>query len=180
MIKALYDQSILWQMSAAERMAIFYIIDRLPRKQLALEIGSYKGGCLRTLAQHFEEVISLDLDHSNIVSPEQYKNVTWLPGDSAYELPRLLGCRPDIDLVIVDGDHSYAGVLSDLTLLMESPLKDDAIILVHDAAYRDTAKAIEAVFLKYPGCVKQLFVPGEPFNEGMIGGLALICKRDLL
>jgi predicted O-methyltransferase YrrM len=175
MLNCLYTQDVLWQMSAAERMAMFYILDRMPKKDIAIEIGSYKGGCTRVLSQQFKKVVSIDIDHTAIAGKDAYENVDWLTGMSTDMLPVAFGTYKDVDFIIVDGDHGYDGAYKDLMLCIES----NAIILVHDAAYSETARAImDFKELNAETHIVDIkFVPGEPFGEGLIGGFAIIYRK---
>lgn len=161
MFKKLYDNDPLWQMNPAERMAIYYILDRLSivkvyrpmRNKICVEVGSFKGGLTRVLADYFEEVISIDIDHSLI--NRDMANVRYLTGDSKILLPKYLETVSP-NMIILDGDHSYNGLLADLQNSMRL-IKDDCIILCHDSGYKECRRAIDTAI--------QSFVPENSSNE---------------
>lgn len=179
MIKELYDQSVLWQMNAAERMAMFYLFDRMPTKNKAIEVGSYKGGFTRVLANQFKRVVSIDIDHSNIVDKYKYENVEWLTGLSTDKIPIALSIHHNVDFILIDGDHSCKGVYEDIEACIKFTRMTSPLILVHDAAYSESRKALIEIGKRYGDSyyVDINFVPGVPFNDGLIGGLAIIYKR---
>lgn len=178
MIKQLYNNDVLWQMNPAERMAMFYLFDRMKSKSVAIEVGSYKGGFTKVLSEKFKQVISIDTDHSNIVDKEQYNNVKWITGRSDSYLPTALSNYLDVDFILIDGDHSYLGVYSDINLCLEFTKNNNPLILVHDAAYLYTNLALVDMACKYSATHNFIldFVPGVPFKDHYIGGLALIYK----
>lgn len=177
-IQKLYDQRILWQMSAAERMTLNYIVDRMEVRNTVIEVGSYKGGCTKFLSEKFNKVISIDIDHSEIVDLVSYNNVKWMTGFSSEMIPIALRENKEVHLIIIDGDHNYNSVLSDISMCMNFNRYTKPIILIHDAAYEPTHKAIMDVKRNSNEdyFIDEKFVPGEPFNGGMIGGLGLIYK----
>lgn len=176
-IQKLYDNRVLWQMSAAERMALHFIIGGMMQRETVIEVGSYKGGCTKYLSERFDKVISIDIDHSEIVDLASYENVKWMCGFSSEMLPIALRENKEVRLIIIDGDHSYNGVLSDISMCMNFNRYTKPVILIHDAAYEDTHRAIMDIKkLSNDYFIDEKFVPGEPFNDGMIGGLGLIYK----
>jgi hypothetical protein len=177
MFKELYDQTVLWQMSPSERMAMFYIFNKMPMRRTAIEIGSFKGGFTKVLSEHFKRVISIDIDHSNIVDKEAYNNVTWLTGTSA-EWLSIMAFNVDVDFILVDGDHTYESVFIDLDLILYH-LKSSALVLVHDAEYSESKKALQDIVDKYKNEYDSdlYFVRGDEFKGNKVGGLALFKKK---
>jgi hypothetical protein len=70
-------------------------------------------------------------------------------GDSHRLLPQLLAELADagqaVDFVLVDGDHSSAGVRRDLEDLLASPAIRSTLILVHDASNPGVRAGLEAL-----------------------------------
>lgn len=174
-------EDVLWQMSFAERAAILGIILDMPSRNLAVEVGSYQGGFLRILSKYFSKVYSLDIDHSNL-DKDLYTNVEWVKGDSKETLMNLVEFTRDftkepVDLILIDGDHEYDTVKSDISNVLKlSP--QETVILIHDSWYEPSRKAIlEANWAGNPYIhhVEVDFCTGDLMPNGIfIGGLALV------
>ncbi len=111
-------------MSFGERAAMVGVLEAL-RPRAAVEVGTYEGGSLRVLAKYSERVHTIDL-FDLVPDREAYPNVSFRTGDSALELPALLGELADagtaVDFALIDGDHSTEGVHRDLRAVLESPV----------------------------------------------------------
>jgi hypothetical protein len=161
-------QSSPWQMSGGERAAVEGVLATL-RPALAVEIGSAEGGCLLRLACYSGEVHSFDLQAPLLDQPD---NVTCHTGNSHELLPAFLaqleGQERNVDLVIVDGDHSPEGVRQDLEDLLDSPALGRSVILIHDTANERVRAGVDAVaFSAWPKVshVELDWIPGHLFAE---------------
>ncbi len=157
-----------WQMSRGERAAVEGILAAM-RPSLAIEIGSAEGACLRRLASYGGEVHSFDLQPPQL---DQAANVTLHTGDSHELLPAFLSelAQQDrnVDLVIVDGDHTPEGVRQDLQDLLDSPALGRSAILIHDTANERVRAGLDAVhFSAWPKVshVELDWIPGHLFAE---------------
>jgi hypothetical protein len=172
------------QMSFGERAALEGVLAQLqPRR--AVEIGTAAGGSLARIAHYSEEVHSIDVSHDEITwaVPE---NVRLHTGPSARLLPVLLAefsaADAPLDFALVDGDHSFEGVMGDLRALLDSPCTARAVILVHDSMNEEIRAGIEQAGLEdYEKVVyfEPDFVAGYVYRVGaarhaLWGGLALI------
>lgn len=185
-IEEVLGGEILWQMSAAERATIFYLFGKMPSRRVAIEVGSFKGGFTHVLSRHFEKVYSLDIDHRNIVGREQLANVEWVTGDSATTLPALIdkinrSRKEHVDFVLIDGDHAFGAVLSDINSVLRLRPRDEVVVLLHDSWYKPTRDAINVA--DWNGCpfvhlVEKDFVAGDLVGSAsgnvFVGGLALV------
>lgn len=85
---------------------------------MAIELGTFRGGSLRTLSAYSGHVHTFDLTLQ--IDPEDFPNVTFHVGDSHQLLPDVLAqlAAEDVDVgfVLVDGDHSPDGVRQDLSI----------------------------------------------------------------
>ena len=137
------------QMSVGERAALEGFLE-LAKPALAIEIGRAEGGSLRRIAAHSAEVHSLDL-----VAPPaelaELEQVHFHTGDSHELLPSLLAelasAGRNVDLVLVDGDHSADGVRRDLEDLLASPAVGRTLILIHDTTNEEVRAGVDRVDL---------------------------------
>jgi hypothetical protein len=157
-----------WQMAAGERAALEGLLATL-RPRLALEIGSAQGACLRRIAELAEEVHSFDLTPPALSQPA---NVTLHTGDSHELLPAFLAelaeQERNVDLAIVDGDHSPEGVRRDLEDLLNSPALRRSAIVIHDTANPQVRQGLDATpFAAWPkvAFVDLDWVPGRLFAQ---------------
>jgi hypothetical protein len=179
----LLDGNDLWQMGFGERAAIVGLLAEL-KPELAIEIGTAEGGSLRRIAEHSTEVHSFDLvePHPDVRAIE---NVHLHTGDSHALLPALLAelARDgrNVDFVLVDGDHSAAGVAQDMRDLLESPATGRTVIVAHDSMNEEVRRGLEQVdYSAWPkvryvelDCVAG-FLFREPLENELWGGLGLV------
>ena len=137
------------QMSVGERAALEGFLE-LAKPALAIEIGRAEGGSLRRIAAHSAEVHSLDL----VAPPAELaglEQVHFHTGDSHELLPSLLAelasAGRNVDLVLVDGDHSADGVRRDLEDLLASPAVSRTLILIHDTTNEEVRAGVDRVDL---------------------------------
>jgi len=158
----------VWQMSLGERAAVEGVLAQL-KPELAIEIGSAEGACLRRIAAHAGEVHSFDL-----VAPvgEPPDNVTLHTGDSHELLPAFLARLADqsktVDFVLVDGDHTPEGVRRDVEDLLDCTALAQTVILIHDTANERVRRGLDAVrFAAWPKVahVELDWIPGQLFAE---------------
>lgn len=176
------------QMSFGERAAVEGVLAQL-QPRLALEIGTAQGGTLARIAAYAQEVHSIDVTHVEL-AVEVGANVRLHTGNSGEVLPALLAgfCADSrmLEFALVDGDHSFEGVVGDLHALLDSPCTARSVILVHDSMNEEIRAGLESSGLeRYEKVVyyEPDFVPGYIYREGAArhaawGGLALIlCDR---
>src|SRR3954468_198461 len=140
-----------WQMALGERAAIAGVLAQL-RPRLSIELGTAEGGSLRTIAAWSDHVHSFDLAPAVADPPP---NVTLHAGDSHVLLPALLraleGAGERVDFVLVDGDHSAAGVRRDVEDLLASAAVRRTVILLHDTANEQVRRGLRGVdFARHP------------------------------
>ena len=129
-----------------------------------LEIGCYSGGsaCLM-LQRPNTKVISIDIGvpipkeivYSNVNKLNKFNNsYTYLEGNSQTleMVKKVEGLTKKIDILFIDGDHSYQAVINDF-LLYEGLVKSGGYIVFDD--YRDpslehnTSNAVDNIVDKY-------------------------------
>ena len=175
-----------WQMSESEKAGLLAILVTL-KPQLALEIGTYKGGSLSLIRQHAKKVISIDIDQAVAATFGWMDNVKFLTGDSKQILPLLMSefeakaITPEF--ILVDGDHSSESVKTDLENILRMNPRNPCFILMHDMGNkkcRSGADNIEWDKYNHVHHVDLDFVPGRLVENGSTfdgqvwGGLGLV------
>lgn len=103
-------------------------------------------------------------------------NVRYIVGDSA--MAANYWTYPDIDLLVIDADHSYRGVKRDLTAWLPF-VKPDGVIFFHDF---DADGTIFAGQERYPGvrqAVEEFIPHGSPARYIRAGTAAIVPMADL-
>ena len=183
---------------------LFDFIQNLGKRKTLVEIGCLQGRSLFTLAQAMEErawIIGVDLPGGKWgaarYSMKLPGTINWLGdlgfsaayihGDSHEErtLLRLVNLLQDrlIDVLVIDGDHTYEGVRQDYE--MYSPLVDKSgVIIFHDIAedcppdtdgvpigvgkfWKDLQEAPEQINVEYT----EIYRPGSKMGYGIIKGV---------
>jgi hypothetical protein len=126
------------------------------------------------------------LDLTDELLVELPGNATFYKGDSKKILPDLLpGFAAEgrnVDFVLLDGDHSAAGVAADVRALLESPAVGETLIVVHDSFNPDVRSGIESIPLAEDPKVSGFdlnFAPGRlarlgAFENQFLGGFGLV------
>lgn len=160
-------------MSSGEQAAIEGLLARL-EPRLAIEIGTAEGAGARRLAARVGELHCFDLSPPSLQLPD---NVVVHSGDSHELLPEALAgfaaADRNVDLAIVDGDHSAAGVRQDIEDLLDSPAVGRTLILIHDTANERVRRGLDAVhFAAWPKVARVHldWVPGQLFREPGLEG----------
>ncbi len=110
-----------------------------------VETGTYKGGTIDALSEHFQRIYSIELDDALYARARARfagrSHVTILHGDSAQALPALLGELNDPTLFWLDGHYSGPGtakgqretpILDEIHAILAHPIPNH-VILVDDA-----------------------------------------------
>ncbi|HBE70963.1 MAG TPA: hypothetical protein DDW52_22685 [Planctomycetaceae bacterium] len=177
-----------WQMTRAEKFAFVGLVESI-KPEVAIEIGTYKGGSLQILAPNARKVYSLD------VSPEprellqgRFGNVEFLVGPSSELVPQVLAqverAAESLEFVLIDGDHSKDGVISDIEAVLKFVPKKPLTVVFHDSFHPPCREGILQAnwhASPYVHFVEVDFVPGvfhqKQFDTAaagsMYGGLAV-------
>jgi hypothetical protein len=174
-----------WYMSHAERLAVRRILE-VARPEAALEVGTCEGGCLQQIQQHTPFAISIDIDPGvrERLAP-RFPSVEFLTGNSSeligQAFNRFSQRKTPLGFVLIDGDHSYQGVLKDLRALLQLRPERPVWMLMHDSSNPECRRGIaDAPWSDSPfvHLVDLDFVSGtlseDPrFQRQIWGGLAL-------
>ena len=182
------DLPLRWQMTRCEKYAFASVIEQA-NPEVAIEIGTYKGGSLQVLSKKAKKVYSID------TSPEcketldkHFDNVEFLTGDSKQILPSLLNRIKDknesLGFILIDGDHSAEGVRTDINAVLQYVPTSPVYIVFHDSfnpTCREGILAADWQLCSYIHYVEVDFIPGvyhyEAFDtarpRSMWGGLSL-------
>jgi hypothetical protein len=158
-----------WQMLMSERMALTGMLARL-RPRRALEVGVYYGGSLSLIAQFCEQVWALDIDPAVPTRFVLPPNVDLRIGDRKRLLENTLAelehRKLPLNFVLIDADHSAAGVQRDIETLIHRrlPPVEPMFVLIHDSGNPGCRQGIaRASWAKCPyvHTVEMDFVPGQ-------------------
>ncbi len=182
------DLPFHWQMTRWEKYAFASIL-KAANPEVAIEIGTQKGGSLQLISKHAEKVYSIDISSEcKRLLGDHFNNVELITGDSKQILPGLLKKIRDnnenLGIVLVDGDHSTQGVKSDIEAVLQYIPTRPLYIVFHDSFHPRSRKGILIVEwdrCKYVHYVEVDFIPGvyhyEAFDtarpRSMYGGLGI-------
>lgn len=172
-----------WWMTFTERLALIGLL-HLIKPRLSIEIGTHYGGSLAVIAHYSERVFALDLDPTIPERLRDFRNVEFVIGDSAQTLPTLLekivSENLPLDFVLIDGDHSKAGVRRDCQQFVGYCPLQTTYIVMHDSYNPQVRAGIESAGWQNSPHVHALaldFVRGVPRRKGFLtemwGGFAL-------
>lgn len=136
----------MWIMTDAERSALSTLLSNL-RPECALEIGTYKAGSLGILSKYSNRVYTIDIDPSfQSEYAEMFPNVDFIVGNSQDVLPGLLETiqrnGEPLSFVLIDGNHSEAGVRNDIESILKFSPSQPLFIIMHDSFNPECRKGI--------------------------------------
>lgn len=184
------DPRLEWQMSRAEKYCLINILESL-QPEVAIEIGTYKGGSLQVINRYSEKVYSIDISKApkNFLE-NKFPDVTFIVGEghnTVLEIFREIEEQnKKLSFILVDGDHTKKGVMNDLTVILSYPHKHPLTIILHDSFNPQCRKGIKSVdYSKYPmveyielDYITGAFWHNETYRE-MWGGFAMIKLNPL-
>jgi hypothetical protein len=182
------DLPFHWQMTRCEKYA-FSAILRAVQPDVAIEVGTYKGGSLQVIAHFAKKVYSIDKSarYKELLS-DNFSNVEFITGYSAEILPILLekigNEKETLEFILIDGDHSTDGVKNDINICLKYTPTEPLYIIFHDSFHpRSRRGLLDASWheCEYVHYVEIDFIPGvyhhEAFDKAkphsMYGGFAL-------
>jgi Methyltransferase domain len=183
------DTNIEWMMEPSEQLAVIALAQAL-RPECTIEIGSHCGGSMQIFSRYSQRVISCDIDPT---CPARlgplFPNVEFVTGPSPETLPPLLERlqreKVAVGLMLIDGDHTSAGVQSDIHALIPYRPMTTLYVVMHDSFNPDVRSGIRTARwheIPHVHSVELDFVPGmmhmgQRAHREMWGGLALAQLR---
>lgn len=147
-------------LSPVEGKFLTWLARRAPRNGLVLEVGSYQGRSSGFLAHGLgngAKLVCVDTWKNDAMPYDEKSDVMGLFLDNMrrfagkYEIYRGTSFevarswdRP-IDILFIDGDHSYEGCASDLKAWLPF-VRPGGWVALHDAGLSDVTRAIETLF----------------------------------
>lgn len=136
-------------MSRAERLLLYTLIFTL-RPSRYLEIGTFQGGSALLVSAALDSLNSqariICVDPKWNISPEHWQKIehrtTFIEGYSPDVLPEAVeSAGGKFDFVLIDGDHTYDGVLRDARGVLPH-VTNNAYLLFHDSFFKDVARGL--------------------------------------
>jgi cephalosporin hydroxylase len=178
-------QTLPWQMEYYERACLTFVLQNF-KPSVAIEVGTASGGSLAVLARFSKKVFSFDIDRaSSEYLKGRWSNVEYIVGDSKLLLPPILERvqreQSESTFVFIDGDHSQAGVRTDLNNVLKFIPRFPMVIMAHDSfnpGCRAGMLEVQWAQNPYVHSVEIDFQHGSIFDRStppgqMWGGLAL-------
>jgi hypothetical protein len=179
------DPQLDWQMSRAEKYCLIGLMEQI-RPEVAIEIGTYKGGSLQVIQHFAKEVYSIDISPApkKFLEPK-FPHVHFLVGEGDKLVHGLFSqteqAGKQLGFILVDGDHTCEGVQRDLHAILSYPHKNPFVILLHDSFNPQCRKGIRTMpYQRYPAVesVELDYITGSFWHNDtyreMWGGLAMI------
>lgn len=156
----------------------------LSQAEVAIEIGTHKGGSLQVLSPHAKKVYSIDIDPGcKERLGSRFSNVDFRTGDSkqliATVLKEIHNNGETLGFVLIDGDHSTEGVRADINAVLKDHVPTRPVyILFHDSfnpPCRDGILTAAWQECPYVHFVEVDFIPGvfhaQAFDDATAGSM---------
>jgi hypothetical protein len=172
-----------WHMTRAERIILMHLLQKF-RPEVALEVGTYRGGSLQAISRHSGDVVTVDIDPKiPSLLAGRFSNVAFETGDSTQLLPTLVERLSSelLGFVLIDGSHQEKFVRHDINAVLKIVPRRPIAMVMHDSfmpACRAGIRGAEWAACPYVHYVELDFVSGcflPRFNSvgsSMVGGFA--------
>lgn len=179
---------LYWEMVNAEKIALLSLLQER-RPAVSIEIGTKKGGSLQLISRFSKKIYSLDIDPAVKELEVKFDNVCVIVGDSKQTLPRLLGELAERaeqpGFILIDGDHSREGVRRDVESVLNMPITEPLLVLMHDSFNPECRQGmLDVDYAKNPfvetvdlDFVQGIYSPTEKTRGEMWGGFGLISLK---
>ena len=137
---------------------LYDLSDKLDcEKKTIIEIGTWKGTSAISFSKKFEKVYSLDIVESSVnnLNNKKIDNITALLRNDV-----VVNSFDDtsVDVIYIDGDHTYGAVLSDLKELTPK-VKKGGYICGHD--YQGNVTGVQKAVNEFFGRVPDILTPSH-------------------
>lgn len=182
------DLPLHWQMTRCEKYAFSSLLEKAS-PEVAIEIGTYKGGSLQLIAGAAKRVYSIDISPSCKEDLGKYfDNVEFRTGESSVLFPKILDQirtrKENLGFVLIDGDHTADGVRADIDCILAFVPTCPLYVVLHDSFNPECRRGIvSAAWASCPHVhyVEIDFIPGvyhfKAFDtapaRSMYGGLSV-------
>ena len=131
-------------MQPGEQTALIALLAGLQPK-VAIEVGSRYGGSMQVLHRFADRVISVDIDPTcRERLGGKYPKAEFVTGDSKATLPllmeRLTREGAELGFMLIDGDHSAAGVHADISSFLNYRPVCPLYVIMHDSFNPDVRR----------------------------------------
>jgi cephalosporin hydroxylase len=155
---------------ATELDAFAPLLEALQPKTI-MEIGVDRGGTTWFLSHFAPRIIAVDKHFWNPVPHVSSCSVELIRGDTNDEAVFRRLKDEMVDVLFIDGDHTFAGVAADF-ITYSQLLSTDGLVVFHDiAATKDSGIGVpafwELIKRRYEGCVCEIL--HEPTEWGGLG-----------
>jgi cephalosporin hydroxylase len=124
-------------METSEQTCLLAFAQKL-RPECVIEVGSRFGGSMQVFSRYAKRVISCDIDPTcRERFGHKYPNAEFVVGPSQQTLPPLLAKlqkeNVPVSILLLDGDHSTAGIQADIAALRDYRPTGTLYVFVHDS-----------------------------------------------
>jgi len=140
--EAFHVNSTTWS-DVQEHLLYFYQSAKGNVMEIGVRGGASTSALLAGVVDHGGHLWSVDVNNCRVFDHPQW---TFIQADSIREKDRILAQIPDeLEVLFVDGDHSYEGCLSDLQAFGPRA----KLILIHDCLCPDTFPGVRRASEEY-------------------------------
>ncbi len=131
------DPQIEWQMAVGEQTCLLAFLQKL-QPECVVEVGTRFGGSMQMFSRYAKRVISCDIDPTcRERLGHKFPNAEFIVGPSQETLPPLLARLQQegvcLSLMLIDGDHSEAGIQGDIHALRDYRPACPLYVILHDS-----------------------------------------------
>lgn len=166
-----------WAMGIGDKSVVLLLAASL-RPAVAIDAGTFLGGSAQALAMFADRVITIDCDRDRADHVSHLANVEFRCGVAAEVLKEVLQQESAVELIVLDADHTTAGISAEVEQVLRFPPSQLRAVLIHDSALDTCRAGLDSVDWHSDPAIRGVtldFLPGEVNEVGrMVGGMALV------